>query len=274
MLKTRLAPTPSGFLHLGNLLVFVCSWRLARANQGSLLLRIDDLDAARKRTAYVEDIFESLHWLGIDWDEGPRNLTDFEQNWSQFHRLGLANQLLEELRKKNLLYSCNCSRTQLESLAKFNQPHYCREKKDFQTVQGYAWRIRLPENCQITLHDHQQGQCNIDLNAHMPDFVVRRKDGLPAYQIASLSDDLQFGINSIVRGLDLLPSSAAQLFLAEQLGISTFSTTHWWHLPLVTDAFGNKLSKSNHARPVADLRKAGKNPEVLWTKIDALLASA
>lgn len=272
MLKTRLAPTPSGFLHLGNLLVFVCSWRLARANHGSLLLRIDDLDVARKRAAYVEDIFESLYWLGIDWDEGPRDLSDFEQHWSQFHRLELANRILEVLRQKNLLYSCSCSRAQLDWLANTNHPHLCRHQNSFQTAAGHAWRIRLPENCCISFNDQQQGSCNINLNTVMPDFVVRRKDGLPAYQIASLADDLQFGINAIVRGSDLLPSTAAQLFLAEQLGIGSFAATQWWHLPLVTDAFGNKLSKSNHARPVADLRRAGQQPEVLWAKIDALLA--
>lgn len=272
MLKTRLAPTPSGFLHLGNLLVFVCSWRLARANHGSLLLRIDDLDVARKRAAYVEDIFESLHWLGIDWDEGPRDLSDFEQHWSQFHRLELANRILEALRQKNLLYSCSCSRAQLDWLTNTNHPHLCRHQNSFQTAAGHAWRIRLPENCCISFNDQQQGSCNINLNTVMPDFVVRRKDGLPAYQIASLADDLQFGINAIVRGSDLLQSTAAQLFLAEQLGIESFKQTNWWHLPLVTDAFGNKLSKSNHARPVADLRRAGQQPEVLWAKIDALLA--
>jgi glutamyl/glutaminyl-tRNA synthetase len=265
----RLAPTPSGFLHLGNAIAFVRTWRLARAEGAQLLLRIDDLDADRKRPAYVADIFESLHWLGISWDMGPRDAEDFEANWSQRHRMGLYAELLGRLQAAGQLFACECSRAQLQQRgAGGRYPGTCREKSLPLDTPGLAWRVRVPADTVASFRDEKRGLFQIDLSEAMGDFVVRRRDGIPAYQVASLADDLHFGVDSIVRGEDLLDSTAAQYWLADQIGETVFSRNRFWHHALVTDASGRKLSKSEGAESLRSLRASGIGPEAIWAAAD------
>jgi glutamyl/glutaminyl-tRNA synthetase len=261
----RLAPTPSGYLHLGNAVSFVRTWRLARAEGAPILLRIDDLDADRKRPAYVEDIFESLHWLGISWDIGPRDAADFEAHWSQRHRMPLYGELLGRLRAEGHLFACECSRAQLQQMgAGGRYPGTCREKGLPLDTPGLAWRVRVPEGTVASFRDEAKGPFRIDLSQGMGDFVVRRRDGIPAYQVASLADDLHFGVDSIVRGADLLDSTAAQCLLADRLGEGAFSRNRFWHHALVRDENGRKLSKSEGAESLHSLRAAGIGPEQIW----------
>jgi glutamyl-tRNA synthetase len=268
--RGRLAPTPSGLLHQGNLLVFAVAWQQCRIAGGKLLLRIDDMDTARRRPAYINDIFSQLNWLGIDWDEGPQNEAEYIASWQQIHRLELYEAALHQLAAKNLVYPCGCSRQQLHKLPLLE--HRCREKNIHQAQAGDAWRLRLPENLTIDFTDTFTGKCTVALTKHMPDFVVRKKDGKPAYQICSLVDDLHFNINHIVRGQDLLASTAAQLHLADLLGLGTFKQTHWLHLPLVVDANGNKLSKSQNASPLAEARKKGMKAAEFWQQLEIISA--
>jgi glutamyl-tRNA synthetase len=237
----RLAPTPSGFLHIGNAINFLLNFRAAHSvTDGKLLLRIDDLDAARKKQAYIDDIFENLAWLGLTWDLGPKNASDFEKNWSQYQRMYLYEEILQNLRSTGLLYACKKSRKEIEDLgtdylAKLRNQGLSLDAKDV------AWRIKTPDDFPL------------------PDFVVRKKDGIPAYQIASLADDVHFGVTHIIRGHDLEASTKAQLFLAEILGLKSFLAIKFEHHGLALDEKGLKLSKSQGATSLKSMREAGKS---------------
>ncbi len=269
-LKTRIAPTPSGLLHEGNGASFILTYALARAYEGQILLRIDDLDAERMRLEYIDDIFKTLDWLGIEWDEGPSSVADFQKNWSQHHRLDLYQNALEKLRHtEGCIYTCQCSRKQIsEASVNGLYTHTCRFKNLSVDLKETAWRIHVPESTIVTFK-------NFDLETqtihHSPfaihnlvgDFVVRQKNGLPAYQVASLADDIEFGINFIVRGADLLYSTAAQIFLSEQLGRTEFEKTVFIHHNLLTNEQGEKLSKSKGASALSERQKAGETPKKL-----------
>ncbi len=241
--RLRLAPTPSGYLHVGNACNFLLNWLATRFQPGArLLLRIDDLDADRKRPEYIQDIFDTLDWLGLDWDEGPTTPEDFESSWSQHRRIALYQQTLEGLRDKGFLFPCAKSRRELAPF----EGHYPREFRnqpiDFDDPE-VAWRVRTPESAPDPVPE---------------DFIVRRRDGLPAYQLASLADDLHFGITHIIRGEDLRSSTAAQRFLAECLGYVAFGGIAVLHHPLWRDEKGEKLSKSAGAAALKTWREEGR----------------
>jgi glutamyl-tRNA synthetase len=265
-LKTRLAPTPSGLLHPGNGVSFVLTWVLARAAQGQLLLRIDDLDEGRRREEYVEDIFYTLDWLGLDYDEGPSGPEDFFSQWSQHKRLDLYHQALNRLVETGSCYACACSRSDIARLAGPGglYPGVCREAGIGFDQPETAWRLRLPDkDTALPCVTWNGGRLLLDA-AQMGDFVVKQKNGLPAYQLASIVDDLYFGINAIVRGIDLLPSTAAQLFLAKQLGFTRFGSIRFIHHGLLTEANGEKMSKSKGAGSLRAWREAGLPPLALY----------
>ncbi|WP_114777429.1 glutamate--tRNA ligase family protein [Botryobacter ruber] len=267
-LKTRIAPTPSGYLHLGNALSFAITWALARQQQGTVVLRIDDLDNTRFRQEYLQDIFDTLHFMGLDYDEGPRDATDFTQNFSQHLRLPLYNQMLEELAAQHLLYACPCSRSQIAAVSpEGNYPLTCRDKQFPLDLPDATWRIRIPAGTEISFHDLLLGNCTVPLAAEMPDFVVRRKDGIPAYQVASVCDDLLMGINTVVRGEDLLLSTAAQLFLAQQTDATGFLNVRFVHHPIVREESGSKLSKSHASLSIHAMRSQGFTPKALWQQL-------
>lgn len=266
--KTRIAPTPSGYLHLGNVVSFAITWALARQQQGTVILRIDDLDNARFRPEYLQDIFDTLDFMGIDYDEGPKSPADFEQHYSQHLRLPQYHTFLEQLVQQDVVYACPCSRTEISAVSPEGlYPLTCRNEQLALDTPETAWRIRIPENTLITFHDELLGNCRIALDLEMPDFVVRRKDRLPAYQVASLCDDMEMGINLVVRGEDLMLSTAAQLFLAQQTGSDDFMQAKFLHHPIIRTGEGNKLSKSDDALSVTEMRKAGLNTTELWQKI-------
>ena len=235
-LVSRLAPTPSGYLHLGNAVNFVLTWLLTRRAGGVLHLRIDDLDRARLRPAYLENIFRVIDWLEIDYDHGPSGPDDFLRHYSQLLHLPEYNAVLRRLaQQKALIYASRRSRTnEAAATMPFDTP-------------GAPWRAQVPAGTCIQLVDTWQGKTNIPLAALMPDFVIRKKDGVAAYQIASIVDDLRLGTNLIVRGLDLQPSTAAQLWLAAQLSeTAAFNAPRiqFLHHTLLMDEAGQKLSKS------------------------------
>ncbi len=272
ILTTRFAPTPSGYLHLGNVLSFAITWAAARQRQAKLILRIDDLDNARFRPEYLQDIFDTLDFMGIDYDEGPRNPDDFTENYSQHLRLDSYNKLLAELQQKELLYACPCSRSQIAALSPDGRyPYTCLNLSLPLDSPETAWRIKIAPDTTISFQDILLGTCNLNLTTEMPDFVVRRKDHIPAYQIASLADDLQMGINFIVRGEDLLTSTAAQLYLASKLGNTTFAQSQFLHHPIILSSGGTKLSKSDDALSITEMRASGLTSPQLWQKIAATL---
>ena len=238
---SRLAPTPSGYLHAGNAVNFVLTWLLTRRAGGTLHLRIDDLDRDRLRPAYLDNIFRVIDWLGLDYDQGPIGPDDFLRHHSQQLHLPAYNAVLARLaRVPGLVQASTRSRT--ATAAAPVAPD----------TPGAAWRAYVPAGTTTHFSDAWQGETRVPLGALMPDFVIRKKDGVAAYQVASMVDDLRLGTTLIVRGLDLQPSTAAQLWLAGQLSeTAAFAAprVHFFHHPLLADAAGHKLSKSQQ-RPL------------------------
>ena len=273
--KTRIAPTPSGYLHLGNVLSFALTAALARQTGAGILLRIDDLDKGRVSRDYVEDIFDTLSFLGIPWDEGPRSFSEYEREYTQLHRMDLYGEALRQLREKGKLFACTCSRTQVLR----DSPHggymgRCRDKGIPLDTEGCNWRIST-EAAELVVKGiaGMAGgeEVRAALPAEMTDFVVRKRDGYPAYQLTSVIDDLHYGIDLVVRGEDLWDSTLAQQFLARELGRDEFSAIHFYHHLLVMDSGSEKLSKSAGATSVRWLREHGCQPADVYTMILRML---
>lgn len=266
--KTRIAPTPSGFLHLGNVFSFALTAWIAEQTGASVLLRIDDLDRQRVQPAYVKDIFETLRFMEIPWQQGPRDYTAFEREYSQLHRLPLYNTALEQLREKDVLFACNCSRTQLQSAVAY--PGTCMHKAIPLTAEQVNWRLKTDAHNTIRMRTMDETM-DVRLPDAMQDFVVRKKDGYAAYQLASVVDDLYFGVDFIVRGKDLLDSTLAQLYLAAQLPANQFAATCFYHHVLLAAGGAAKLSKSAGATSVKYLRESGKKARDIYAMIAAML---
>ncbi len=244
--RTRIAPTPSGFLHVGNVFAFLHTAQLAEEQGWRLRLRIDDLDRSRFRQAYLEDIFAILATLGIHWEEGPRDATDFLAHYRQELRLPLYQSYLQQLRDAGWVYACSCSRSQLAGYEQY--PGTCRHKQLSLDDPNLPWRLRLPEDAAVQLLDLQGNPQPIRLAGLVGDPVVLRKaeNGIrwPAYQLACVADDVLYETTHIVRGKDLYDSTLIQLYLAQCLGLTAFTQIRFEHHPLLTTPDGRKLSKS------------------------------
>jgi glutamyl/glutaminyl-tRNA synthetase len=259
--RTRFAPTPSGYLHLGNAWSLALTWLLARSRGGSIHLRIDDLDAARLRGEYLADIFASLEWLGLDWDSGPRDPADFLARHSQRLRLDRYRAALERLLEaraadgRSAVYACACSREQARTAGRAAgtgglYPGTCRGKGLDPHAPGTHLRRRVGPEETVEVRDLAAGTLRLFPGREMGDFVLRQKNGDPAYQLASVVDDEDLGINLVVRGRDLLPSTGAQLILARRLGAAGFPAAEFLHHDLlVSGEGGEKLSKSGGGAP-------------------------
>lgn len=265
--RTRIAPTPSGYLHLGNVLSFVITVAWARKTGAKVLLRIDDLDRDRYQPQYVQDIFDTLDFLELPWDEGPRSLPDFEQHYSQVHRLPLYEETLQALQHNGPVYSCTCSRSALQTTTTTTNayPGTCRHKYYPLDLEQANWRLYTGNDTPITIKTLPQGTITTTLPASMQDFVVKKKDGFPAYQLASIVDDLHFGVDLIIRGADLWPSTIAQHYLAAQLPTNSFHTISFFHHALLTGANGSKLSKSAGDTSIQHLRKQGYTAAAVYS---------
>lgn len=192
----------------------------------------------------MDDIFRTLEDLNLDYDLGPSGTTDFLDHWSQKERIGLYNELLYKLLLSGEVFACKLSRKAIKSLAADGRyPAEGRTQHLDLEQDGVSWRIKTPDVFQ-SWTDTDGTPRQINLYDEMRDFVVRRSDGTSAYQVASLADDLHFGVNLIVRGEDLLPSTAAQRFLAGMAGGDTFLSTDFYHHPILSADDGLKLSKS------------------------------
>ena len=274
---SRLAPTPSGFLHLGNAVNFTLTWLLTRRAGGILHLRIDDLDRARFRPAYLANIFETLAWLGLDYDHGPSGPDDFERHYSQRHFLTAYEATLQAARvaHPDLFYACRCSRTDLARATppgSSTYPGTCRSHLLPLDAPDTAWRAHVPVGLTVVVSDLRQGELAVPLAHDLGDFAVRKKDGTAAYQLASIVDDVRLGVTLIVRGLDLLPSTVAQLWLANWLpGAEPFRNTQLLHHGLLLDTAGQKLSKSTQAGPQRGIIAEADHPRVVYAAVARLL---
>ena len=246
--KTRIAPTPSGYLHLGNAYSFLLTQSIAQKTDAKILLRIDDLDEERTRALYIQDIFDTLEFLEIQYDEGPRDYGEYKKEYSQLLRGPLYETALQQLADRGLVYGCNCSRAQLETEA-----CNCSTKNIPLNKPDMAWRLFTDNTKEIIVHAFEKGIIKATLPPEMKDFIVRKKDGRPSYQLASLVDDVHYQIDLIIRGEDLWASTLAQLFLAEKLGFGPFLNVCFIHHPLLKNSSGEKLSKSAGAETVKGL---------------------
>ncbi|HEY0974131.1 MAG TPA: tRNA glutamyl-Q(34) synthetase GluQRS [Solimonas sp.] len=241
--RGRFAPTPSGPLHLGSLLTALASWLQARHHDGVWLLRIDDLDAARCPPGTDGLILRQLEAHGLTWDEPPLY---------QSRRHDAYADALDQLRRQATLYACDCTRRALKARLATGPDDsiydgHCRERA-LAATPGHALRLRVDAGT-ITLDDAGLGPCRRDLQTDIGDFVVARGDGIPGYQLASVIDDRDLRIGEIVRGADLLGSSIRQRYLFDRMD---WPAPAFRHLPVLTGADGRKLSKQNHAAPLAD----------------------
>jgi glutamyl/glutaminyl-tRNA synthetase len=240
----RLAPTPSGRLHLGNVCAFAAAWLSVRAQHGRLLLRIEDVDRARANAAVEASIRADLQWLGLEWDaETPRQS-------SRDYAPALAT-LTDQT------YYCDCTRAEIQDGGGV-YPGRCRTR----ALRTGAVRFRLPDE-QIVVHDRARGLHPVDL-ATMGDPVLRRRDGLYAYNLAVVADDRSDGVTEVVRGEDLLDQTAVQLCLWRAFGAPPPT---WLHTPLIVGSDGRKLSKSHGDVHVGELRDAGWSVADIWGRV-------
>ncbi len=249
--RLRMAPTPSGFLHIGNALNFSLQWLAAKYCGGSvangspatLFLRIDDLDNDRKRPEFLDDIFETLEWLKLDWNGEP--IVQSRRTASYF-------KVLDQLKDRNLIFACRKSRREIELFNHRYSGEFREQNLDLNSP-DVAWRIKTPADFPL------------------PDFVVRRRDGIPAYQVASFADELGFGITHVLRGADLEDSTLAQQFIAQSLDEAKFLKIRFLHHPLLLDQSGEKLSKSAGSTALISMRRAGMGPEMIFQTVGQYL---
>jgi len=265
--RGRYAPSPTGDLHLGNVRTALLAWLFARRAGGAFVLRVEDLDRPRVRSGAMAQMLGDLRWLGLDWDEGPDCGGPFSP-YLQSERQAIYDAYLARLRVADLVYPCYCSRAEVARAASAPQgagdegPRYpgtCRhlsaaERRGREaTGRRPSLRFRAPDRL-IAFTDLVAGRMAQPVAQAVGDFIVARNDGIPAYQFAVVVDDGLMGITQVVRGADLLSSTARQIALFEALGfvIPTFG-----HVPLVVDARGARLAKREHAAGVGALREAG-----------------
>lgn len=269
--RTRIAPTPSGFLHLGNVLSFSISAALARQTGAKILLRIDDLDQPRVNRQYLQDIFDTLDFLEMPWDEGPADVKAFEDSYSQLHRMDSYREALKQLADTGMVFACTCTRRQLTADSNNEDLCNCWRSKTSLAVENVSWRLITDSNAQLKVKNYNGQTINAALPAGMHHFVVKRKDGLPSYQLTSVVDDLFYEVDLVIRGEDLWPSTLAQHQLAAALGQNKFCDISFYHHHLLTEFSGKKLSKSAGATSVRYLRESGKTPTDIYTLIAVML---
>ncbi|MCC8182095.1 MAG: tRNA glutamyl-Q(34) synthetase GluQRS [Clostridiales bacterium] len=262
----RFAPSPSGRMHLGNAFSCLLAWLSVRSAGGRMLLRIEDLDPDRCRPDYAQQVEADLRWLGLDWDEGGM---DGETACCQSRRREIYAHYLNLLQEDGLLYPCFCTRGELHAAsaphASDGTPLYpgtCRrlspeEQTRRATLRRPALRIRVPDR-EIAFTDRLQGAYRENLARDCGDFILRRSDGVHAYQLAVVVDDGLLGVTQVVRGRDLLTSAPRQLWLQE---ILDFPHPTYAHVPLLLSADGRRLSKRDSALDLGAIRASGRTPE-------------
>jgi glutamyl/glutaminyl-tRNA synthetase len=276
--RGRLAPSPTGLLHLGHARTFWTAQCRARERRGVLVLRNEDLDLARCRPQFVDAMYEDLRWFGLSWDEGP-DCGGARFPYSQSERRSYYVSAMEKLRDLGWIYPCSCSRKDvLRALqaphASEDEPMYpgtCRSRRAPEMAAHFPkqfsqpaaagsrvnWRFRVPDNQLVEFFDGRCGPQRFVAGRDFGDFIVWRHDDLPAYQLAVVVDDAAMGITEVVRGEDLLRSTARQLLLYSALGLPAPA---FYHCLLMTDASGARLAKRHDALSLRALRQQGQCP--------------
>ena len=285
--RGRLAPSPTGYLHVGHARTFWTAWQRARDAGGALVMRMEDLDPDRSRAVYADAALEDLRWLGIRWHEGPDRGGPFGP-YVQSKRRSVYFDIWRKLLNAGFLFPCKCSRKDLQGAvgaphepvsrrglkleALDDEPIYpgaCRLESwhapqlpgptvvDPERPEGANWRFRVPDGEVIQFEDQNLGPQRFVAGVDFGDFVVWRRDGVPSYQLACVADDVAMGITEVVRGADLLKSTARQILLYRALGLSA---PKWFHCRLVVDHNGRRLAKRHDALSLRALRERGLTP--------------
>jgi glutamyl/glutaminyl-tRNA synthetase len=285
--RGRLAPSPTGYLHVGHARTFWTAWQRAREAGGALAMRMEDLDPERSKQIYADAAMEDLRWLGIRWQEGPDRGGPFAP-YVQSKRKALYLAAWRKLLRRGYLFPCRCSRKDLESAlsapheragqqtgkleALDDEPVYpgtCRHLQghapqlpgptsaEIESPDGINWRFRVPDGAVIEFDDLNLGPQRFVAGQDFGDFVVWRRDGVPSYQLACVVDDAAMRITEVVRGADLLKSTARQILLNHALG---FDDPAWFHCRLVVDHNGRRLAKRHDALNLRALRQRGLTP--------------
>lgn len=267
--RGRIAPSPTGYLHLGHARTFWTAQERARSHGGVLILRNEDLDRARCKPEFISAMIEDLRWFGFDWQEGPGVGGSFAP-YNQSERFPLYSHALDKLEQAGFIYPCVCSRKDLQSAARAphaeddDEPIYsgtCRKLRKSEIAnRKYSWRFRVPDGETISFADAHFGPQQFTACRDFGDFVVWRNDDVPAYQLACVVDDAAMQITEVVRGADLLVSTARQLLLYRALGLTP---PRFYHCALITDHAGIRLSKRHDALSLRTLRNQGATPERL-----------
>jgi glutamyl/glutaminyl-tRNA synthetase len=266
--RGRLAPSPTGLLHLGHACTFWTAWRRASRQGGTLVLRNEDLDPQRSRPEFASAMIEDLRWLGITWQEGPDVGGPFAP-YSQSQRKDSYIAAWRQLLRGGYIYPCMCSRKDLKQAPSAphdsdDEPLYsgrCRVRlgtiRECSQPKGVNWRFRVPDGDTISFQDGKQGLQRFTAGTDFGDFVVWRRDDVPAYQLAVVVDDAEMQITEVVRGADLLKSTARQILLLRALGLMQPA---YFHCDLQRDASGQRLAKRHDAFSLRHLRECGHTP--------------
>jgi len=268
--RGRLAPSPTGLLHVGHARTFWIAAKRAQERGGVLVLRNEDLDPQRCQPEFVAAMYEDLRWLGIRWSEGPDCGGPYAP-YSQSERRSFYLEAWQRLRDSGAIYPCSCSRKELQAAATAPNdtddeplyPGHCRSRTDamqFRAPQGVNWRFRVPDGETIEFADQHFGKQAFVAGKDFGDFVVWRRDDVPAYQLAVATDDARMQITEVVRGADLLKSTARQILLFRALG---YSVPDYYHCELVRDATGLRMAKRHDAASIRRLREQGMTPAQL-----------
>ena len=269
--RGRLAPSPTGLLHLGHASTFLTTDERARTSGGTLVLRNENLDIQRSRSEFYDAMLEDLAWLGIHWQEGPDvggPYGPYSQSERRPHYLGAWRTLLDA----GFVYPCRCSRKDLAPAVSAPQdnddegplyPGTCRPvvgeaRREYANPAGTNWRFRVPDGEEVEFADHHFRRQRFTTGTDFGDFLVWRRDDVPSYQLACVVDDIAMRITEVVRGADLLRSTARQILLYRALGAKP---PEWYHCPLITDATGQRLAKRHDALSIRALRVQGKQPD-------------
>jgi glutamyl-tRNA synthetase len=263
----RVAPSPTGAQHLGNARTYLLAWLAARVRRGRIILRIEDLDTPRTKPAATQQAIDDLRWLGLDWDEGP-DCGGPNHPYVQSARLSSYEAALRNVIERGLCYPCTCSRSEVAAAA--SAPHETIEGPRYPGTcagwrlgdplpdQDYCWRFRSSDRT-LVFEDRIAGRQVCSPAKTLGDWVIARRDGNPSYQLAVVVDDLAMGINQVVRGADLIPSTFRQLDLMSALG--TTPAIEYWHPPLVVGSDGRRLAKRHGDTRLANYRAAGCPPQ-------------
>ena len=268
-MKGRFAPSPTGYIHLGNVWIALLSYISTRQQKGTYVVRMEDIDLQRSKRELGEALLDDLEWLGFEWDEGPR-IGGSESTYWQSERQEYYANILECLALEKLIYPCFCNRARLQSIA--SAPHvgevvhrydgHCRYIDEEEVKALFAEKdpsLRLSiDSCDIEFTDRWQGVQYIHLEGELDDYVLRRGDGMYAYNLAVVLDDIAMGITEVIRGDDLLDTTGQQIYLYKTLQqclhSKNITVPSYGHAPLLIDSEGHRLSKRQKSITIRELR--------------------